>query len=137
MRAPAFPTWATTSSAATSTRSKIAALQRGEIPIYEPGLDKLVARNAGEGRLTFTTDIAKGVAGAEVILMAVGTPPGPDGSADLSYIFKASETVAAALTGWAVIVTKSTVPVGTGDKIEPLSEPAPSTSSRWPRTPSS
>jgi UDPglucose 6-dehydrogenase len=101
-------------------RSKIESLQHGEIPIYEPGLDKLVARNAAEGRLAFTTDIAKGVAGAEVILMAVGTPPGPDGSADLSYIFKASETVAAAMTGWTVIVTKSTVPVGTGDKIEAI-----------------
>ncbi|HVR60683.1 MAG TPA: UDP-glucose/GDP-mannose dehydrogenase family protein [Polyangia bacterium] len=101
-------------------REKIDALNRGQIPIYEPGLDKLVARNAGEGRLTFTTDIAAGVAGTEVVLLAVGTPPGPDGSADLQYIFKAAETVGAALTGWAVIVTKSTVPVGTGDKIEAL-----------------
>ena len=73
-------------------KAKIDGLNRGEIPIYEPGLDKLVARNAAEGRLTFTTDIAKGVAGAEVILMAVGTPPGKDGSADLSFIFQAAET---------------------------------------------
>jgi UDPglucose 6-dehydrogenase len=101
-------------------REKIDGLKVGQIPIYEPGLDKLVARNASEGRLTFTTDIAGGVAGAEVILLAVGTPPGPDGSADLSYIFKAAETVGSALTDWAVIVTKSTVPVGTGDKIEAL-----------------
>jgi UDPglucose 6-dehydrogenase len=79
-----------------------------------------VARNAAEGRLTFTTDIASGVAGTEVVLLAVGTPPGPDGSADLQYIFKAAETVGSAMTGWAVIVTKSTVPVGTGDKIEAL-----------------
>src|SRR5882757_2260278 len=101
-------------------REKIDALNKGQIPIYEPGLDKLVARNAAEKRLTFTTDIKAGVTGAEVILLAVGTPPGPDGSADLQYIFKAAEQVAAALTGWAVIVTKSTVPVGTGDKIEAI-----------------
>jgi UDPglucose 6-dehydrogenase len=101
-------------------KSKIDALHRGEIPIYEPGLDKLVARNAAEGRLTFTTDVAKGVAGCEVILLAVGTPPGKDGSADLSFIFQAAETIASAMTGWAVIVTKSTVPVGTGDKIEAI-----------------
>jgi UDPglucose 6-dehydrogenase len=101
-------------------KAKIDGLNRGEIPIYEPGLDKLVARNAAESRLTFTTDVAKGVAGCEVILLAVGTPPGKDGSADLSFIFQAAETVATAMTGWAVIVTKSTVPVGTGDKIEAI-----------------
>jgi UDPglucose 6-dehydrogenase len=100
--------------------AKIDALNHGEIPIYEPGLDKLVARNAAEARLTFTTDVAKGVAGSEVILLAVGTPPGKDGSADLSYIFQAAESIGAAMTGWAVIVTKSTVPVGTGDKIEAI-----------------
>jgi UDPglucose 6-dehydrogenase len=100
--------------------AKIDGLKKGVMPIYEPGLDKLVVNNAAEGRLTFTTDVASGVAGAEVILLAVGTPPGPDGSADLSYIFKAAEQVAASLTGWAVVVTKSTVPVGTGDKIEAI-----------------
>jgi UDPglucose 6-dehydrogenase len=100
--------------------AKIEGLNRGEIPIYEPGLDKLVAHNAAEGRLTFTTDVAKGVASAEVVLLAVGTPPGKDGSADLSFIFAAAESIAKALTGWAVIVTKSTVPVGTGDKIEAI-----------------
>ena len=99
-------------------KSKIDGLNRGELPIYEPGLDKLVETNAAEGRLVFTTDVAKGVVGADIILLAVGTPPGPDGSADLQYIFKAAEDVADALTGWSVIVTKSTVPVGTGDKIE-------------------
>jgi len=99
-------------------KSKIDGLNRGELPIYEPGLDKLVETNAAEGRLLFTTDVPKGVAGADIVLLAVGTPPGPDGSADLQYIFKAAEDVADALTGWAVIVTKSTVPVGTGDKIE-------------------
>ena len=99
---------------------KIEGLKRGVMPIYEPGLDKLVMHNVAEGRLLFTTDVASGVAGAEVILLAVGTPPGPDGSADLSFIFKAAEQVAKALTGWSVLVTKSTVPVGTGDKIEAI-----------------
>ena len=101
-------------------QAKIEGLKKGQMPIYEPGLDKLVVNNAAEGRLTFTTNVAEGVAGAEVVLLAVGTPPGPDGSADLKYIFKAAEDVAHALTGWAVIVTKSTVPVGTGDKIEAI-----------------
>jgi UDPglucose 6-dehydrogenase len=101
-------------------RAKIDGLNRGELPIYEPGLETLVETNAAEKRLQFTTDIAHGVAGAHVVLLAVGTPPGADGSADLSFIFKAAESVADALTGWAVIVTKSTVPVGTGDKIEAL-----------------
>jgi UDPglucose 6-dehydrogenase len=100
--------------------SKIDGLNRGELPIYEPGLDKLVAQNVAEKRLQFTTDVARGVGGAELVLLAVGTPPGADGSADLSFIFKAAESVADALTGWAVVVTKSTVPVGTGDRIEAL-----------------
>jgi UDPglucose 6-dehydrogenase len=99
---------------------KIANLQRGIIPIYEPGLEKLVTHNAAEGRLAFTTDIGAGVKGSEVVLLAVGTPPAADGSADLRYIFDAAQTAARALTGWAVLVTKSTVPVGTGDKIEAL-----------------
>jgi UDPglucose 6-dehydrogenase len=99
---------------------KIAVLNRGEVPIYEPGLDKLIAHSVQEGRLIFTTGISAGVAGAEVVLLAVGTPPAPDGSADLSYIFQAAETVARALSGWAVLVTKSTVPVGTGDKVEAI-----------------
>jgi UDPglucose 6-dehydrogenase len=100
--------------------SKIEMLNNGRIPIYEPGLEKLVAHNAAEGRLLFTTDVTKGTAGARVVILAVGTPPGPDGSANLEYIFGAAESVAKALTGWAVVVTKSTVPVGTGDKIEAI-----------------
>jgi len=100
--------------------SKIAMLGRGEIPIYEPGLDRLIARNVAEGRLGFTTDVASAVAGAQVVILAVGTPPLPDGSADLGYILRAAETAARALTGWAVLVTKSTVPVGTGDRIEAI-----------------
>ena len=101
-------------------KTKIDMLKNGQIPIYEPGLEKLVAHNVREERLTFTTDVAAGVAGVDVILLAVGTPPRADGSADLQYIFKAAETAAKALTGWAVFVTKSTVPVGTGDKVEAL-----------------
>jgi len=99
---------------------KIGLLKRGEIPIYEPGLDRLIEHNVKEGRLSFTADVAAAVAGVEVVFLAVGTPPLPDGSADLSYTFAAVETVARALTGWAVIVTKSTVPVGTGDRIEAI-----------------
>ncbi|HVZ86405.1 MAG TPA: UDP-glucose/GDP-mannose dehydrogenase family protein [Polyangia bacterium] len=99
---------------------KVEGLKRGVMPIYEPGLDKLVIHNAAEGRLTFTTDVRGGVAGADIVLLAVGTPPGPDGSANLSYILKAAADVGDALTGWAVVVTKSTVPVGTGDKIEAI-----------------
>jgi UDPglucose 6-dehydrogenase len=99
---------------------KIAALKRGEVPIYEPGLEKLIAHSVQESRLAFTTDIAAAVVGTEVVVLAVGTPPAPDGSADLRYIFQAAETAARALSGWAVLVTKSTVPVGTGDKIEAI-----------------
>ena len=101
---------------------KIAMLKRGEIPIYEPGLDKLIGRNVKDGRLSFATDVAAAVAGAELIFLAVGTPPASDGSADLSYILQAAETVARSLSGWAAIVTKSTVPVGTGDRIEEIAQ---------------
>jgi UDPglucose 6-dehydrogenase len=99
---------------------KIDMLRRGRIPIYEPGLDKLIDRNVKEGRLSFATDVGAAAASAELIFLAVGTPPAPDGSADLSYILQAAETVARALRGWAAIVTKSTVPVGTGDRIEEI-----------------
>lgn len=101
-------------------QSKIDTLHAGKLPIYEPGLESLVARNVEGKRLSFTTDVPAGVAGAEVIVLAVGTPPGPDGSANLEYILAAAETAAKSLTGWAVLVTKSTVPVGTGDRIEAL-----------------
>jgi UDPglucose 6-dehydrogenase len=100
--------------------TKIAMLKRGEIPIYEPGLEKLIGHNVREGRLSFTTDVPSAVAGSEVVFLAVGTPPLPDGSADLSYTLQAAETVARSLNAFTVIVTKSTVPVGTGDKIEEI-----------------
>jgi UDPglucose 6-dehydrogenase len=98
--------------------AKIARLARGEIPIYEPGLEQIVASNAAAGRLRFTTDLAQAVAGAEAVFIAVGTPSRRgDGHADLSYVFGAAEEIARALTGYTVVVTKSTVPVGTGRKV--------------------
>jgi UDPglucose 6-dehydrogenase len=101
--------------------AKIAALKAGRMPIYEPGLESLVATNVAAGRLTFTTDLAASVAGADAIFIAVGTPSRRgDGHADLSYVFAATEEIAAAVTGPTVVVTKSTVPVGTGDKVEAI-----------------
>jgi UDPglucose 6-dehydrogenase len=98
---------------------KIAALERGEMPIYEPGLDQLVAENTGAGRLAFTTDLKPAVAKAEAVFIAVGTPSRRgDGHADLTYVYAAAKEIAAALDGFTVVVTKSTVPVGTGDEVE-------------------
>ena len=97
---------------------KIARLNAGEVPIYEPGLDALLARNVAAGRLTFSLDLAAAVADADAVFIAVGTPARRgDGHADLSYVFAAAAEIGAALTGYAVIVTKSTVPVGTNRKI--------------------
>jgi UDPglucose 6-dehydrogenase len=98
---------------------KIDALRQGVMPIFEPGLDDLVERNVRGGRLAFTTDLDEGVAGADAVFIAVGTPSRRgDGHADLSYVFGAAEEIARALRGPAVVVTKSTVPVGTGDEVE-------------------
>ncbi|MFS0737165.1 UDP-glucose/GDP-mannose dehydrogenase family protein [Sphingomonas sp. 1P06PA] len=98
---------------------KIAALEAGRMPIYEPGLDALVAGNVRSGRLSFTTDLAAGVADADAVFIAVGTPSRRgDGHADLSHVFAATREIAAALRKPAVVVTKSTVPVGTGDEVE-------------------
>ena len=97
---------------------KIEMLKAGKVPIYEPGLDALLARNVEAGRLSFTTDLAQAVDGAEAVFIAVGTPTRRgDGHADLTYVFAAAEEIARALTGHAVIVTKSTVPVGTNRKV--------------------
>ena len=98
--------------------AKVARLERGEVPIYEPGLEELVERNARAGRLRFTTDTARAIAGAEVVFLAVGTPPAADGSADLSALWKVIGTIAPHLDPQAVVVTKSTVPVGTCAGIE-------------------
>ncbi|NQV61600.1 MAG: UDP-glucose/GDP-mannose dehydrogenase family protein [Alphaproteobacteria bacterium] len=97
---------------------KIEALQAGRIPIFEPGLEKLVATNVAAGRLTFTTELQRPVADADAVFIAVGTPSRRgDGHADLSYVFDAARDVAAALDGYTVIITKSTVPVGTGAEV--------------------
>ncbi|HAE47722.1 MAG: UDP-glucose 6-dehydrogenase [Tistrella sp.] len=102
-------------------RSKIERLLGGEIPIYEPGLDDLVARNVRSGHLGFTTDLAQAVRDAEVVFIAVGTPSRRgDGHADLSYVFEAVRQVAMAADGYRLVVTKSTVPVGTGAKVKAL-----------------
>jgi UDPglucose 6-dehydrogenase len=98
---------------------KIELLHQNVMPIYEPGLAELVASNVKAGRLSFTTDLAEGVNGADAVFIAVGTPSRRgDGHADLSYVFAAAEEIAAAVDGPTVIVTKSTVPVGTGDEVE-------------------
>ena len=98
--------------------SKIEALNAGRMPIWEPGLEALVKANAERGRLTFTTDLDSGIAGAEAVFIAVGTPARRgDGHADLTYVFAAVRELAKALGGPAVVITKSTVPVGTGDRI--------------------
>jgi UDPglucose 6-dehydrogenase len=97
--------------------SRIERLRRGEIPFHEPGLSELVQRNARQGRLLFTTDTLDAVKNAEIVFLAVGTPSRPDGSADLSYLFDAARQVGRGLKGPTIIVTKSTVPIGTGDAV--------------------
>ena len=102
-----------------SDATKIDRLKRGEIPIYEPGLDELVANNVQQNRLSFTTDLAPAVKGADAVFIAVGTPSRRgDGHADLSFVYAAAQTIAGALDGFTVVVNKSTVPVGTGDEVE-------------------
>ena len=99
-------------------RARLASLLEGRMPIYEPGLDRLVASNVAAGRLSFGGDLAAGVTGAEAVFIAVGTPTRRgDGHADLSYVFAAVEQVARAIDGYTVFVTKSTVPVGTGRRV--------------------
>lgn len=94
--------------------TKIEKLNNGVIPIYEPGLDQIVEKNVKAGRLHFTTDITKAVQKANVVFLAVGTPPRPDGSPDMSFYRQAAKDVAEAMNGYKVLVTKSTVPIGTG-----------------------
>ncbi|PTV96561.1 UDP-glucose dehydrogenase [Rhodobacter aestuarii] len=97
---------------------KIAMLERGEVPIYEPGLDALIEKNVSAGRLSFTADLSSAVADADAVFIAVGTPSRRgDGHADLTYVFAAAEEVAQSITGYTVIVTKSTVPVGTNRRV--------------------
>lgn len=103
-------------------KEKIEALNRGQIPIYEPGLEELVKKNKKEGRLNFTTDIVNAIRGSLVIFIAVGTPPKTDGAADLSFIKEVAGIIAKNIDGYKVIVTKSTVPVGTGKLISNIIE---------------
>src|SRR5690606_9312501 len=99
---------------------KIARLQRGDIPIYEPGLEPLVERNLADGRLTFTTDVGKAVHDAESIFIAVGTPPGEDGSADLHHVLGVADTIGRNMPADGpekIVITRRTVPVGTANKV--------------------
>jgi len=96
---------------------KLSVLREGKIPIYEPGLEEMVPRNVAQGRLSFTDDLTGSVKKADVVFIAVGTPPGEDGSADLRYVIAVAEGIADALEGYKVIVNKSTVPIGTGDRL--------------------
>ena len=98
--------------------AKIALLQAGGVPIYEPGLEEMLKRNVAAGRLRFTTDVAESVAHGTIQFIAVGTPPDEDGSADLTYVLAAARNIGRAMSGYKVIVDKSTVPVGTGDKVQ-------------------
>lgn len=100
--------------------SKVATLLAGGLPIYEPGLEDIVPRNVSAGRLTFTTDLDTAVSAAEVVLIAVGTPPGEDGSADLSHVEAVADAIADALNGYKVLVVKSTVPVGTCERVRAI-----------------
>ena len=97
--------------------AKIDQLNSGEVPIYEPGLEALFERNTKQGRLTFTTDLKEGVQEAEIIFLALPTPPGADGAADLSFVLKVAEDLSSMITSYKVIVDKSTVPVGTAEKV--------------------
>ncbi|MFQ5900551.1 MAG: UDP-glucose dehydrogenase family protein [Thermodesulfobacteriota bacterium] len=99
-------------------KDKIKMLKKGEVPIFEPGLKELMAKNMKEGRLSFTHDFKEGLEKALVIFIAVGTPPNPDGTADLSYVREVAVNIGAIMNGYKVIITKSTVPVGTGKLIE-------------------
>ena len=97
--------------------NKVLRMQNGEVPIYEPGLEVLFERNTKQGRLSFTTDLTEGIKNAEIIFLALPTPPGADGSADLKYVLKVAEDLSHIITDYKVIVDKSTVPVGTADKV--------------------
>jgi UDPglucose 6-dehydrogenase len=103
-----------------NVEAKVRMLRRGQVPIYEPGLQELVKRNKSEGRLTFTTELAKAVRTSQVVFIAVGTPQGEDGSADLRHVLGVAREIAKAMSGYRVIVNKSTVPVGTAEKVREI-----------------
>ena len=97
--------------------SKIARLKRGEVPIYEPGLEEILARNVAKNRLVFSTDLPSAIPDAEILMIAVGTPPAEDGSADLTHVLDVAQVIGKHLNGYKIIVNKSTVPVGSGDRV--------------------
>ena len=101
-----------------SDQKKIEMLSSGVIPIHEPGLEELIRRTVAYRRLTFTTDMAKAVKSSNIIFIAVGTPPGENGAADLKYVLKAAGEIGSYMNGYKIIVNKSTVPVGTGEKVK-------------------
>src|SRR5690554_1994957 len=100
-----------------NNQKKIDNLNKGMIPIYEPGLDDVVKRNVASGRLSFTVDMASAVRSSEVVFIAVGTPPADDGSADLTYVEAVAREIARTMNGYKVVVDKSTVPIGTGKRV--------------------
>ena len=97
--------------------AKIAALERGVVPIYEPGLQELITRNAAEERLRFTTDLPMAVHASDVLFIAVGTPQDEDGSADMTHVLEVADAIGRAMDGYKIIVNKSTVPVGTAERV--------------------
>ena len=113
------------------------ALNRGEIPFFEPGLEALVKQNLAAGRLTFTTDLARAVRESYIVFIAVGTPPGDDGSADLQHVVAAAMDIGRAMDGERIVITKSTVPVGPRPLCVRRSKPRRTTRSMSARTPSS
>ncbi len=117
------PRWAIRSTCVDIDADKIENLRQGEIPIYEPGLKPIVLRNVEEGRLVFTTSLAEAMQGAQVVFIAVGTPPGEDGSADLSHVLAVARAIGTHLDDYKVVVTKSTVPVGTADQVRAADRP--------------
>ena len=118
-------------------QTKVELMQGGEVPIYEPNLDKLFLRNIEAGRLEFTTDLKAAVDHADIIFLALPTPPDEDGSADLSYVLGVANQLGTMMTSYKVVVDKSTVPVGTADKVRRPFPPTPPWSLTWWRTPSS
>jgi UDPglucose 6-dehydrogenase len=99
---------------------KVASLNRGEMPIYEPRLEELVCSNVSQGRLQFSADLKAAVSGVDAVIIAVGTPSGTDGRADLSHVYAAAREIASVLSGYTVVILKSTVPIGTGDEVEKI-----------------
>jgi UDPglucose 6-dehydrogenase len=112
-------------------QEKIQKLNAGIIPIYEPGLDTIIKKNMEKGRLSFSTDLTKAVQASQLCFISVGTPPGEDGSADLTHVLSAAESIGRALNGYKVIVDKSTVPVGTAARVKAVIQKLTSNLLTW------